>query len=402
MHLSLPTHALLRGVLAGAVAIAGASACSRSDRTETGSDTTAAVLPDTTSATADNQGAQPTATDTRGAPRSDAGTATARQNAPRAETATPQRTSGADTSNAAGYRAMERDTAARVGEPTDTARATGDSTLAPGDQSSLTASDSSSEVTASADTSVGSVSVAVSDTSSTEMAGAATDTAAGESASADTATADYAEMARDTSTTADQLDTTAHDSGHPGAVVAGAVVGAAAAGQGRDRSDEREAQHDASAKPENNEVDANTGRVRPPEDSTEAPGQVTSDPTATAVASADTAAESEPIRPPEDSIGIRGNATVDEDTGNAGVTREDQEDVATSETRTDEVGAAALGGNVNGADAVSLMTRQGAQCMVVDPETAQGVLVDMSDTPVTLNPCGLGSMVLSKIWTRKE
>ena len=36
---------------------------------------------------------------------------------------------------------------------------------------------------------------------------------------------------------------------------------------------------------------------------------------------------------------------------------------------------------------------------MVDPEENEAVRWDMSSTPVTLNPCGLGSMNLSKIWT---
>jgi hypothetical protein len=77
----------------------------------------------------------------------------------------------------------------------------------------------------------------------------------------------------------------------------------------------------------------------------------------------------------------------------------DSERVASSEVRTDEVGAAAIGGTVTGADAVAMMTRQGAECTIVDPEENEEVRWDMSSTPVTLNPCGLGSMNLSKVFT---
>jgi hypothetical protein len=73
--------------------------------------------------------------------------------------------------------------------------------------------------------------------------------------------------------------------------------------------------------------------------------------------------------------------------------------VAAVEAPSDEVGAAAIAGNLTGPQAVSLMTRQGARCIVVDPESDEAVRWDMASTPVTLNPCGLGSMNLSKIWT---
>jgi len=46
MSFSLSNRALLLGILAGGVVLAG-TACSRSDRTESGSDNGAAVLPDT-------------------------------------------------------------------------------------------------------------------------------------------------------------------------------------------------------------------------------------------------------------------------------------------------------------------------------------------------------------------
>ena len=65
----------------------------------------------------------------------------------------------------------------------------------------------------------------------------------------------------------------------------------------------------------------------------------------------------------------------------------------------DEVGAAAVAGDVTGAEAVALMSREGVRCAIVDPEENEAVRWDMSSTPVTLNPCGLGSMNLSKIWT---
>jgi len=279
MSFSLSNRALLRGMLAGVVVLTG-TACSRSDRTESGRDNSAAVLPDTSS-----NAAQPTTS--------------TRSNTPRAKTAPPSDT------DVAGYRSMERDTTNVQGQ-TDTAA-----------------------IDASVD---------VADTSSTEMAGAA-DTVAGTEVPADTAAAGYAEMARDTSTVADQPDTAAT----PSADVA------------------LQATIDTSSQ-----------------------------------ANADVSAEAD----------VAAAETVDEaadETADEQVVRpEDRGTVAASETPTDEVGAAAVGGDVTGAEAVALMSRGGVRCAVVDPEANETVRWDMSNTPVGLNPCGMGSMVLSKIWTRVE
>jgi hypothetical protein len=355
MDLSIHNRALM-GLLAGAVVFA-ASACSRSDRSDTGRDNTGAVSPDSASTQPTNSAVTPPSGDSASITSSDTGissgteAAAARGTTPRSKTSTPHR-SIRDTS-AAGYRSMERDTTTAPTAPRDTARATTDSVM-PGGQSSVTPSDSAPMEVATpttADTSVSNPDVAVQDTasgeatatipadSSSEMAAttASTDTAAAQDMSADTAAAGYAEMARDTSAAPAQADS---------GVAMQARVDTA-------RTD--------STAIENGEV---------------------------AVASADTATETERIRPPEDSTETLGAVTTNE---------------TASADSTDEVGAAAIGsGNVNAADAVALMTRQGAQCIVVGPETAEGVAVDMSNTPATLNPCGLGSMVLSRIWTKKE
>jgi hypothetical protein len=172
------------------------------------------------------------------------------------------------------------------------------------------------------------------------------------------------------------------DSGRAGAVVAAGAAGAAvAAVAGRD-----------------NHAATNGDPVRPPEDASETRGQVTTD-DPRAVASAETL-DSERIRPPEDSTEILGNVTSYETADEEPVDASDQ--VAASVNRTDEVGAAAVTGTLTGADAAALMTRQGARCSAVDPESDAGVRWDMASTPVTLNPCGLGSMNLSKVWTEGQ
>lgn len=281
MSFSLSNRALLRGMLAGAVVLT-ATACSRSDRTESGRDNSAVVLPDTSNNAGDASGGTSTGavSDTATAPAQSSGSTQpstpADSNSPRAATTVPS------DSDAAGYHSMERDTTNIPNQHVDSARVT----------------------------------------AATSDSAAPTDTA---TSTADTSAAGYAEMARDTSTVADQVDTAATD---------------------------------------------NAGRIRPPEDSTEILGNVTT---------------------PDDAA----DETADEQV----VGPEDRDAVAASEPQTDEVGAAAVSGNVTGADAVALMSREGVRCAVVDPEVNEAVRWDMSSTPATLNPCGMGSMVLSRIWT---
>jgi hypothetical protein len=200
-------------------------------------------------------------------------------------------------------------------------------------------------------------------------------------------------MARDTSTTADQTDTlnvadtagtlearvdTSHategsDSGRGGAVLAAGAAGAAvAAAAGRD-----------------NDAGTNGDRVRPPEEASETRGGVTNN--NRSVALADTLA-SERVRPPEDSTELLGNVTTSDEAADETA---DEQIINPKE----EVGAAAVSSDVTGAEAVALMSREGVRCALADPEENEAVRWDMSSTPVTLNPCGMGSMNLSKIWT---
>jgi hypothetical protein len=263
---------------------------------------------------------------------------------------------------------MERDT---VNVPES------DSAQVPEDTSetSLNTNDTSINI---ADTSSAQIAVAV-DTAITEVDSATTaDTASPEAVVADTAAAGYTKMARDTSTTADQIDTSA------------AAV----------------------------EAD---GAIQVSVDTAHADAEVTADTDVsvdTDLAVADTASvaiadtvEAERLRPPEDStelLGYVGDETADEqevtseqqlNANEEAISADDRETVAAAEVPADEVGAAAIGGTVTGEDAVALMTRQGARCEVVDPETDEELRWDMSSTPVTLNPCGMGTMNLSKVWT---
>ena len=349
---SQTNYALLRGLLVGAVVLASASACSRPDRTETGTNNTGngAMVADTANSQDQSNAVMPPAGDTASAANADTNRATGTANAPRAETAnpTPESASRPDTS-AAGYREMDGDTStAEMAAPRDSARVTADSTMAPGEQSSVPPSDSApmevatpttDDTSAAAPQGETPEAAAVPADSSVEMAGAAVQDWVADSATG------YSEMRHDTSTTmASDTSASAVDTAVASSDTTVGVGDSANVARTGDRLD----------------------------------------PVAASAEANDTLTRSEgtPVRPPEDSTEVYGNRT--------------------DNAAPDEVGAAAIGGNVNGADAVALMTRQGVQCIVVDAESAQGDEVDMSDTPTTLNPCGLGSMVPTRIGTQQE
>ena len=379
MHFLVPNRALLQGMMATGLILAGATACSRADRDASGSSNEASMAHDTamtgiaqtsvtssmtardTSVTAGQDTSMRTAT---GAAPGDTAPAEIRSNASR---------SASDT--AAGYRAMERDTAGAQME-SDSARVTQDT-----GETSFNQSDTASAAVAIADT------VAVADTISAAVA-EDTSVASVEMAEAngsiqvsvDTAHAEIevtadADTSADVAVSADVSDTTGNagrirppeDSTEIRVATADtvAISGVAAVGaRGEDTTD-------------------NAGRIRPPEDSTEILGSA--DPAVTT-----------------DEQTVIGSETADEEPVNSAeqdIEADDRESVAAAESRTDRVGAAAVTGTVTGAEAVALMERQGVQCRVVDPESDQEVRWDMSSTPVALNPCGLGSMNLSKVWT---
>jgi hypothetical protein len=377
MHLSIFNRALLQGMMASAVVLAGVTACSRSDRNDTAGDNNAVILPDTTGAATD------TGT-TTGAIR-DTASATAPSNAARARTAPAGSNrdsvqSGNKEDEAAGYREMGRDTATTPSEP-DSARVTADTS-----ETSLNTEESASVETAGAAPVSDTTAVAIDErAAATDSANAADTSAAEVAVASDTAAAGYAEMARDTtSTTPEQADTASADGDvaleatvdtthADGEVAAEAPVTSdtlvVAAGEG-----------DTAVVVGDSAQVARTGERLEP---VAASGEVND-------TLADVA-EAEPVRPPEDSTEVLGNVTGNENADEADV----------EEPTTDEVGAATIAGNVTGAEAVALTTRQGEQCIVVDPESNEAVRWDMSSTPATLNPCGIGSMNLSKIWTSK-
>ena len=297
MNLSMHNQTLLRGILAGAVVLAGVSACSRSDRAGTGRDTTqsgaTAVVP------SDSQTSGNTPQPSAGAatqPSGDTATATAQTRTPRQQTtpssrrATQDTTVKSDEAAVSGYRGMEQ---ASV---------------------STAASDSASPEPAPTGAA-----------SPLDSAGVTSDYAlTGDTTSADSTSAGYSEMARDTSSAAGRGDTAA-------VAVADTTTPA----------------------------ESDTASIKVQMDTTQ-------------VANADSLQDnSARIRPSEDSTEVGGKA-----------------------------GAAPIGGTVTGIDAVSLMSRAGARCVVKDD--SGDVYWDLSDSPAALNPCGTGTMTLSLVRTGEE
>jgi hypothetical protein len=322
MNLSMHNQTLLRGILAGAVVLSGASACSRSDRAGTSRDTTqsgaTAVVPSDSQTSANAP--QPSA----GAatqPSGDTATATAQTRTPRQRTTPSSRRARQDTTvksgeaAVSGYRGMEQDSV------------------------STPASDSASPEPAPTGAA-----------SPLDSAGVTSDYAlTGDATSADTTSAGDSEMARDTSSAAGRGDTAA-------VAVADTTTPA--------ESDT------ASIKVQLDTTHTDTLTVATADSPDTASAK--SEPPVAQVANADTLQDnSGRIRPPEDSTEIGGNVTTDT--------------------------ASAAGGNITGIDAVSLMSRAGARCVVKDD--SGDVWWNMADSPAALNPCGTGTMTLSLVRT---
>ena len=302
MNLSMHNQTLLRGILAGAVVLAGVSACSRSDRAGTGRDTTqsgaTAVVP------SDSQTSGNTPQPSAGAatqPSGDTATATAQTRTPRQQTTPSSRRATQDTTvksgeaAVSGYRGMEQDSVSTAASDSASPEPAATGAASPLDSAGVTSDYALTGDTTSADTT-----------------------------SADTTSAGYSEMARDTSSAAGRGDTAA-------VAVADTTTPA----------------------------ESDTASIKVQMDTTQ-------------VANADSLQDnSARIRPPEDSTEVGGNA-----------------------------GAAPIGGTVTGIDAVSLMSRAGARCVVKDD--SGDVYWDLSDSPAALNPCGTGTMTLSLVRTGEK
>jgi hypothetical protein len=349
MLLTIHNRALLRGMLAGAVALGGVSACSRSDRADAGRDTTqtgAAVTPADTQASTASQTA---GGDTAVAPARDTATVAPQVATPQPEpqparpTAKPEDTAAKTGDQpVSGYQAMGHDT----GQTTDTSVSpnSGDTTQtevagAAADTTTRETVNATDSTTVSAEEPVDSTHAAVD---------VATDTS---TAPADTATAGYEPMARDTTTEA-QTELAVED--QPDTVT---VVG------------------------DSSSVDKPGPRAK--ED--------------TVSQKADSLAkyhEADRIRPPEDSTELLGNVTPERN--------DDVEAVGDANAGQEAVGAAPVqstGNIATGAEAVALMNRAGQRCRVEDSRNAAW---DLASSPSTLNPCGTGTMTLPKVQTGEE
>ena len=452
MQVPVSNRTLLRSLMAGTLVLLGANACSRSDRTESGSNNNAATMQDT-AATGTTQelpgsGQDRMAADTAnrtsektgtGAAAGDTAPAEIKSNAPRAATAPPSAERRPNTrtsapSGAADTAAKPESDSARVTEDTsetslnpatDTAEAAGYAEMArdtTGGADQIDATANAAAGTGLQDSTMNAGRVRPIEDSTETMGQVTTD---GDAAVAsDTVAGDAAIAARGADTTGNAgRIRPPEDSTEMQGNAAGAAQDSAA-GYVAETTDT------AAAGAEVQDTTMNAGRVRPIEDSTETMGQVTTDGNAAAVASdtvagdaaiaargADTTGNAGRIRPPEGSTEMRGNvSSAESESVNAADTADEApvpaearesdtgegETQVASENRTDAVGAASMGGTVTGADAVAMMTRAGERCHVVDPESDEEVRWDMSSTPSTLNPCGLGSMNLSKVWTEGQ
>jgi hypothetical protein len=360
MDFSIHNRRLIRGMMAGAVALAGASACSRSDRASSGRDTTqtGAVAPADTQTTSSqpNTAAQPTTVDTS-APDT-AATTPAEDNSKALRTArrAPAKTSD---QGVAGYKAMGQDSSAASSNAGDSAQVSA-AVSQPTDTSS-----NAGVGDTSANAGVSDTVATTSDTAATEMAGA------------------NPPMARDTSVALAQGDSAAQaqvDTSSQAQADTATIGDTAVILTQTDTSQQTEVAVGQEADTTAMVSDSTTG---------EPAERVHAD---TVSQKADELAKHEParIRPPEDSTEVRGNVTTDRSEVNA-----DAAAVAAA-------GVASTGNIATGADAVALMSRQGKSCVVVASDENRDVLWDMASSPSTLNPCGTGTMTLPKVWTGEK
>jgi hypothetical protein len=397
MHFTIYNRALLRGTIAGAVVLAGASACSRSDRAEAGRDTTQTAQSAPAVTPADSQtvtATHPAATDTA-VPAANAA-ATSEMASRKSET---PRSTPKPAAKVSGYQAMGHDTSTSTdtvstetslsaGAPADSSVRTdsvlvGDSTQIgkPGDR--LDGAEASHQ--ANADTSANrteSDRVRPPEDSS-ETIGVTADTAQGAAVSNDSAVAGDTAMARDTSSVLAQADTTATQTQADTVAVTSADT---AAIQVRVDTTTADQQTEVAV-----ETSADTLAVA--EDSTQAGkvGERLEPAEASPEANADTlATETERIRPAEDSIEVLGQVNSDR---------------ADAAADTSAVGAAAVqstGNIATGADAVGLITREGQRCAVLNDDRSRDAQWDLASSPATMNPCGTGTMTLPRVRTGEE
>jgi hypothetical protein len=357
MLLNIDNRTLLRGMLASAVAFASVSACSRPDRADAGRDTVqtgAAVTP-----------ADTTRPDT-------------------AVSVTPSDTASTELAGAAADTSRGHDTvavgdSAQVGKPgerieeSETDRQAKADTLATGESDRVRPPEDSTET-------FGQVT-----TDSAEMAGAADTGAADLGALPDTAAAGYEPMARDTSVALAQGDTGLQVQSD---TAVAAETDTAAIQVQPDTSTEAQTELAVEDQPD---TVPDTVTVVGDTSSVDKPGPRAKEDTV--ALKADSLAkyhEADRVRPPEDSSETLGQVTTDQPNYDVEAVGDAEGDVA---------GAAPVpstGNIATGADAVALMTREGQPCRVEDSPDVQW---DLASSPATLNPCGSGTMTLPKVQT---
>jgi hypothetical protein len=369
MRLTIHNRPLLRAWLASAAMLAGAMACG-GDRAETGSSqgdqAGAATLADTGVAAAqsalidrDTSSTDTTSGATSAAPQP--GTNNNRKNDQ------PKTLNAAPDTSVSGYQAMARDRA-DTGRPAEDTVVVGDSAEIGKAGERLEPTQSSEQANADTLTTQIESDRVRPPEDSTEMLGNVT-TGDSMAVAGDTAVTGSPEMARDTSTALAQADTMAQVQVDTATQVTDASTQVAA-----DTAAAIQAQVDTTTIDQQTEV-----AVETPADS------------------ADTlAAETERVRPPEDSTEVLGNVTTQEDEANQDV------EVVADQAPTGAVGAQTSGTTLTGAEAVAQLTREGQRCVVVETEEAEeDIRWDLASSPASMNPCGTGTMTLPRIQTEE-
>jgi hypothetical protein len=410
MRLRIHSGTLLGGLTAGALLLAGTSACSR-DRTsgtDSQTQTGAATSADTQQRTVQPDTARPTSTDTAIGLAMAPGTKRPAGVKDSAETRHPV-THTRDT-GVSGYRAMGQDTSfvdttnhpSQVA-PSDTTQASPDAAVQPNQAGATDSTQPSQDTVVVGDSSnVGKTGNRLEPTQSSEQGNA--DTLANQPGSDrvrppedSTETVGVTSgMARDTTTALAQADTAApapSDSAPPVTV----------------QADTAPAHSDTSS-----QMAADTSAIQVQVDTqqTEVAQQAPSDTTAVQAqvdtstqAQVDTVGQQTEMaqRAPVDSAQAQAQAdtTTIAATDSAEVIA--QQPTQAVETDAAEVGAAdvSTANMATGAEAVALVSREGRRCTVVDAEEDKDARWDLASSPATMNPCGTGTMTLTRVQSEK-
>lgn len=370
MYFKLHHRALLRGITAGAVLLAGASACSRSDKTSGGANTDetqtgAAAATDTQPmATRSTTAAQPSSADTGAASKSSTAKPNASAKAKQPSEPPPNET------GVSGYKAMDRNSSG------DTSSASRD-TVVVGDSAHIGKTGKRLEPTQSSQQ--GNADTVASQPESdrirppedsSETVGVTT----GDTTAATDSSVVSTEMARDTTTALGQADTT------PPADTSAQVTADTSAVQAQvDTTEQTEMAQQAPVDTTAIQAQVDTTRAQTDSSSAAHPTEMAQK------APADTAA-----------VERVDTAAVEQPSEVAPQAQQSKEQVQSDQAA---VGAAGVttGNMATGAEAVALMSREGRRCSVVDAEEERDARWDLASSPATLNPCGTGTMTLPRV-----